>query len=257
MAVRLIAFATKQFQQSAGELAQSALRFGLSAELYTPQSQVMKDFARAYPDIARLRRGAGYWLWKPWLIKHALATSADGDVIVYADAGSQLIADPAPLIELTNRRPVAVFGHGWKSTPATMMRRWTKRDCFVLLGADREEFWNARCCTAGFQIYRNSSEARAFADELLVSSADPRVLTDIPNTMGLENFPEFVDHRHDQSVLSILALRHNLPEYPDPTQYGAPHLGATYGQIFDHHRHRSAPAYRRFWLALRSRLRRA
>ena len=56
--------------------------------------------------------------------------------------------------------------------------------------------------------------------------------------MGRENLPGYRDHRHDQSVLGILAERHALPHFPDPSQYGYPHVGATYGQVIDSHRSR-------------------
>lgn len=255
MAVRLITFATREFARSAAELQQSADRYGVPATVYTPASPEVMELVRAHPDIATSRRGAGYWLWKPWLFRHALATSADGDVILYADAGTSLVADPAPLIALTGVRPVVVFGHLSVGEPGGKLRRWTKRDCFVLLEADTEAYWNAQCCTAAFQLYRNGPEARAFVDELLQACTDPRILTDAPNVMGRANLPEFLDHRHDQSVLSILALKHALPEYADPSQYGLPHTGAPFGQVFDHHRRRHVPLPTRILRGLRRRLR--
>lgn len=254
MAVRVITFATRDFARSAAELEQSAARYGLPATIYTEASPEVADLVRTYPDIARSPRGAGYWLWKPWLTSHALATSPEGDVILYADAGSSLVSDPAPLVALTDTRPTVVFGHRRVGEPDGMLRCWTKRDCFVLLDADREEFWNAQCCTAAFQLYRNSLEARAFADELLQACTDPRILTDAPNVMGRDNLPEFRAHRHDQSVLTILALKHGLPEHADPSQYGRPHAGATFGQVFDHHRRRDIPVPSRLWRGLHRRL---
>lgn len=255
MAVRVITFATREFARSAVELQQSAARYGLPTTIYTPASPETQDMVRAHPDIAMSRRGAGYWLWKPWLLRHELANAADGDVILYADAGSALIADPATLVALTGPCPIVVFGHRSVGEPGGMLRRWTKRDCFVLLNADTEEFWNAQCCTATFQLYRNSPEARSFVDEMLAACTDPRILTDAPNVMGRANMPEFVDHRHDQSVLSILALKHALPEHTDPSQYGLPHTGAAFGQVFDHHRRRYVPLSTRIWRGLARRLR--
>jgi hypothetical protein len=35
---------------------------------------------------------------------------------------------------------------------------------------------------------------------------DVRMVSDLPNTQGLPNLPSFSDHRHDQSLLTILAL---------------------------------------------------
>lgn len=186
--------------------------------------------ARLHPTIARAPRGAGYWLWKPWLLNAALAAADDGDVVMYSDAGATLVADPRPLVELTQRHPVLIFGQGTKA------RVWTKRDCFVLLNADSERYWDAPTRCASFQLYRAGPLSRAFVAELLAACTDPRILTDLPNMMGRDNLPEFREHRHDQAVLGILAERYRLALLPDPSQYGAPHAGAPYGQVFDHHR---------------------
>lgn len=255
MAVRVITFATSEFARSADELARSAARYGLPTTIYAPASPEVIALKRAHPEITRLPRGAGYWLWKPWLIRHELATIPEGDVILYADSGCSLLGDPAVLVALTEARPIVVFGHRAIGEPDGMLRRWTKRDCFILLDADSEQCWNAQCCSATFQLYRNAPEARAFVDDLLAACTDPRILTDAPNVMGKDNLPEFVDHRHDQSVLSILALKYGLPEHPDPSQYGLPHTGAAFGHLFDHHRRRHVPLPTRIWRSLRRRLR--
>ena len=41
--------------------------------------------------------------------------------------------------------------------------------------------------------------------------ADERCVSDIPNQCGLENLDGFQDHRHDQSIITLLQLKYNLP----------------------------------------------
>jgi hypothetical protein len=43
--------------------------------------------------------------------------------------------------------------------------------------------------------------------EWLAGCEDQRILTDISNACGLPNFPDFVEHRHDQSVLTLCAIK--------------------------------------------------
>ncbi len=38
--------------------------------------------------------------------------------------------------------------------------------------------------------------------------------------MGKENYPGFVENRHDQTALSIIAKKHHLGYYRDPSQWG-------------------------------------
>jgi hypothetical protein len=232
MGVRLITFATREFQESADRLVRSAANFGLECTVYTPAARLVRDLRRRHPVISRGRRGYGYWLWKPALVADELSRAADGDVIFYCDAGADFVADPAPLVDLARRHEIVVFR---QSAPAS---EWTRRDCFVLMGADEERYWNAAAAVAGYVLFCAGARARAFAAEWLEACSDPRILTDAPNVMGRENLPGYRDHRHDQSVLGILAERHALPHFPDPSQYGYPHVGATYGQVIDSHRSR-------------------
>jgi hypothetical protein len=41
--------------------------------------------------------------------------------------------------------------------------------------------------------------------------------------MRLSNLQSFKDHRHDQSILSILAVKHNLEIFRDPSRWGNAH----------------------------------
>jgi hypothetical protein len=45
---------------------------------------------------------------------------------------------------------------------------------------------------------------------------DPRVVSDQPNRCGLPNLPGFIAHRHDQSILTNLVVKHGLrcPGHP-------------------------------------------
>ena len=47
-----------------------------------PYFYVMNKF------VLDLPRGAGYWLWKPYIIKDALASVEDGDYVFYVDSGA-------------------------------------------------------------------------------------------------------------------------------------------------------------------------
>lgn len=60
--------------------------------------------------------------------------------------------------------------------------------------------------------------------EWLKYATDARSITDQPNELGLPNYPEFCDHRHDQAVLSLLAKKWCLTMNRDATQYGEEEL---------------------------------
>ena len=65
-------------------------------------------------------------------------------------------------------------------------------------------------------MWKNSAFARAFVREWLMHALDPRVISDHPNVCGLPNHVGFIDHRHDQAILTNLVAKHGLtaPEVP-------------------------------------------
>ena len=62
---------------------------------------------------------------------------------------------------------------------------------------------------AGIQVYKNSKFTEKFLEEVLYYSQDKSIITDDPNTIGFKNYEEFIDNRHDQSILSILIKKYS------------------------------------------------
>lgn len=236
----MAAYATGPFGQAAQLLQASARRFGLKSVVYRPDHPVIAGLRRRHPDIMAAPRGAGYWLWKPFVTLDAMASVPEGTPVFYADVAMTVIADPWPLLALAERQPVTLFGSG----NAGDQGRWTKRDCFIELDADRAEYWDLPQLTAGMQLYRAGPEAQAFLARLADAMANPVAITDEPNIHGLPNLEGFRDHRHDQSILTILAHREKIPVAPDPSQFGGtggPTAARPFGQIVHLHRRRDVP----------------
>ena len=73
------------------------------------------DFIARNKDILERKRGAGYWLWKPYIIYHELYLASEGDIIIYSDAAVDFIANISHLIKLTEKQDIIVFKlTGWK-----------------------------------------------------------------------------------------------------------------------------------------------
>jgi hypothetical protein len=87
-------------------------------------------------------------------------------------------------------------------------KQYTKRDAFILLGADIPFYTDTPQFMAGIQIYKKSTFTEKFLEELLYYSQDKRIITDDPNTQGLNNYYGFVDNRHDQTILSIMIKKY-------------------------------------------------
>jgi hypothetical protein len=218
-------------------LAKSARHFGINdIRMYGPEHTVIQKLHQDYPTIMSQPHGGGYWLWKPFIIADAMSDAPLGTPILYLDSAMTIVSDPRGLIDLTTQHPAALF----KLVPDHPMSTWTKRDCFVELDADSEEYWSLPQVSAGFQLYRTGSFARDFVQELKEAMPHERRLTDMPNTHGLPDLPDFRAHRHDQSIITILAYRAGIPLFPDPSQHGKwgtqDALPAPYGKMLHIHR---------------------
>jgi hypothetical protein len=236
--VHHLTFCTPDYAGVARELRLSAAKWGLTTRTYTPRHPAVTAVAKAHPEIMRQARGAGYWLWKPAILLDTLNAVPDGDVVFYTDAGMTLIRDPRELFErATDEAPSVLFEHATSEDAPDFFKqsRWTKRDCFVLMDADRPEFWNATQVIAGFQMHRNGAKARALVSEWLRFASDDRILTDRPNTMGAPNLEGFVEHRHDQSILTNLAVKYGIVGQLDPCDEHA-----SQPRIVDLHRRRGS-----------------
>lgn len=235
----LVNFSTIEFKRAQEKLNASAVRFGIDETISWNKSDLKTtDFWRENRAILKQKRGAGYWLWKPYIILKALEKAALGDIVVYADSGIEIIQPLDPLFELLNeRRSIIVFSCG-----GHLNKTWTKRDCFKLLECDSEKYWNTEQRLASFQLYKKTPVTIKFVTEWLEMSRDARAITDMPNQLGEDNLDGFVDHRHDQSIFSLLTIRDNIEMFRDPTQFGdefkldSKFSNSKYGTILNHHR---------------------
>ncbi len=216
MRTLLISYANRPFHRSQQLLHASALRFGFD-QVHDYSDHWLRS-TRFYKDHERILsqpRGNGYWLWKPFLILDALSKVSDGDVVAYVDSGACFTGSAKPLIELAREREWLVFcneGH--------TARTWTKRDCFILMGCDNPSYHDAVQISAGQLFFRKSARMVKIVEEWLTYCMDPRIITDQENTCGQPNLPEFRDHRHDQSVISLLVAKYQIEQFRDPSQWG-------------------------------------
>ncbi|HEY6901815.1 MAG TPA: hypothetical protein VI233_14265, partial [Puia sp.] len=133
MAVILTNLSNRLYEDSRHRLNNSAAKSGIGTiRSYDFEDLRPTDFFRENKAILEHPTGMGYWLWKPYIIAEALKSASDGDIVVYADSGLEIIAPLEPLLDICrNGNPVLLFGNADSVNGA-----WTKRDCFVLMDCD-------------------------------------------------------------------------------------------------------------------------
>jgi hypothetical protein len=205
------------------------------------ESDIDPYFYRDHAQHFRDGRGFGYWVWKAYFITRLLKTAADDDVFFYVDAGNDVIADLTPLYEICqkNEQGIILFentdgeptGNVWKND------RWTKSDCFNLMNLKTPEYITGDQVNAAYMVFRKTDFSLTFFNLFLNYCENYNIISDAPNIT--ENFnTAFQDHRHDQSILSLLSILHKITILRDPCQWGnhRDRDREKYGQLFNHHR---------------------
>lgn len=233
----LINYAHRHFLQAQQLNTKSAIEVAHFDEAIAYSSHdIDRVFSQENQHILQQSKGAGYWLWKPYFIDKTLKQMNEGDLLFYSDSGAHFIHDIEPLIELLhNEHGLLLF----RLEDFHQNKKWTKRDCFVLMDLDHEPYISAPQVIASFIVCLNNSFSRDFIAQWLSYARDPRIITDELNTCGLPNYDEFVDHRHDQSILSLLSYKHNISTIPDISQHGNARRDPTIPQIMQHTRNKN------------------
>ena len=243
----IVSYADRSYRLSQERLMASALRAGIDERRAWGREALTRTWLyAAHQRVLDEWRGAGYWLWKPFIVNETLSEMADGDLVAYVDAGIEILASLRPIYGIcADKTDILLCAGHYDDVGApgpNVCGRWTKRDCFVCLGCDQPEVHRARMVDASFFVLRKTPRAVAFAREWLLWCCQRHLLTDDPNVCGRPNLPDFIDHRHDQSLLSLLAIREGLELFRHPSQYGndfaSTYGNSPYGTLLDHHRGR-------------------
>jgi hypothetical protein len=215
MNVTLVNLSNELFNTSRNRLNLSAKNIGIKQiNSYNFEDLRETEFFSNNQEILAYPKGMGYWLWKPYIILESLNKLKEDDILVYSDCGIELLHDIHPIIELTNNQSIILFGNANHQN-----YMWTKRDCFILMDCDTEEYWYSSHVDAAFIVLKKNDFVVNFVNEWLKFGKKKNIITDLPN-VTLENLNGFIEHRWDQSILSILAQKHKLNLYRMPTQFG-------------------------------------
>ena len=208
-------------------LNKSALIVGQADEAiaWTRDDLLSTDFYTSNHKILDQPRGAGFWSWKPYIILATLNKIGKDDWLIYSDAGKPFRRGDSE--RAGNNRIGNVINTTFDSiieyakqhngfTPGIWIphygsaKVWSKRDCFVGMGCDEPKYYDSGQVQAGYSCWSNSQQSRDFLNQWLNWVQIEAVISDNPNIYGKPNFPEFRDHRHDQSVMTNLVIKNNI-----------------------------------------------
>lgn len=168
-----------------------------------------EEFVEKNQNILNQYRGGGYWLWKPYIINETLKRLENDDLLFYIDSTyyfTETFTDLYKDIFNSNNNLLL-----WKNKPnesSYFLKNWCKRDVVQKYNMEDAVYnKNAQACWSGAILLKKNSFTDIFINEWLnMCCCDD--ITDRPSVGGNTN--DFIDHRHDQSLLSILVHKYNI-----------------------------------------------
>ena len=207
------------YKKQQDELNKLGLENGLIIHAYDDEWLKLTDFYEKNIEILSEPKGAGYWLWKPYIILTTLEKIPENDIVFYLDVDHYFLLNVGDrnFISLIKEHLSRDVYDSEREAPSQLFfvnhpntRGYCKRDTYILTGCDSKRYWDATMTYGGCQCWKNNFNSIKLVKEWLRFCCDKRIMTDIPSQLG-EEYPEYWSHRHDQAVLSLLIEKNNLP----------------------------------------------
>lgn len=165
------------------------------------------EFYKQNKEILDTPRGAGLWLWKPFIINEILKVIENDDAVLYADCGDLVLPG---LISYAKKymmnNDIFLISAGNKNFTN---KKYTKKECFIEMNCNEEKYFNEIQLEAGICGFKKSNFSTKFVNEWLNWCCKKSIIDDTKD-MAIQD-KDFIDHRHDQSILTNLQIKYDVP----------------------------------------------
>ena len=178
--------------------------------------QADTEFYSNNKKILSVKKGNGYWLWKPYIIYKTLQRLKDDDVLIYSDVDTIFLDSVSPLIEIMNKhkKDMLVFDSPNKEY------QYTKYNLCEDLGLTDKSIITSRQRYASYNLWRKTDTSLSFAKHWLHHCGNEVFISD-DNTSYTPGYIEhYVEHKHDQSIFSLLTKKNKIEAFRDPSNWG-------------------------------------
>lgn len=170
--------------------------------------EMLKDVNHKYKRFQHSR----YFAWKPQVIIKTLSQLSYGDYVIYHDAGRKcynykINRELRNFCNYVSKYHSGLFVNfsGWKNI------QHTKKECFEVMGCDSDYYLNHNQCNASWGYFQKNNFVIKFLNEWKSYCLhDSLIITDNDHPRGISEYPDFLEHRHDQSILTNLLLKYSV-----------------------------------------------
>ncbi len=195
--VYLISYADgpEVFHKNRKMLVYSGLQKGVSHFFNYKKDMIDPKFLEKHKDTFSKKHGAGYWIWKPWVIQDALKKIPENAYVFYCDSGFVFKGDVSPILDLLKTKDMVLMTYTNKELYGPLSKT-TKEEAFIKTGCDTQECRNFYLLWAGMIFMKNTPATRSFIQKWLTYCEDPELLG--PESKYLPS-----RHNYDQSLLGV------------------------------------------------------
>ena len=203
--ITFITYGDQNFERSRNRIIREAQSFGVFDRTigYTPLD-IDHEYAERNKKLLSRKRGGGYWAWKSYFVYRTLLGASDGDIVFYNDAGSTFRRDPTPLIALAARYGAVMFRINLP------IQDWAKGVVFKHLKMPINLWGKQPTIIGGTVILQRRPHTLELARQWMLLCQNMTLITD-DVAKGVPNHPNFKEHRHDQSIWTLLVYKFGLP----------------------------------------------
>jgi hypothetical protein len=166
--------------------------------------------------VSNNKRGYGYWIWKCYLIKKVMQDMEMGDIILYTDSGCELNIKGRPrmfeYIKLVMKNDTLAMKICFPE------KQYTKMDLMHSIKCPQEHIDDGQV-EAMIIFLKKTEKNMRILDEIieLYERDNYHFVDDTPSV--IENDKIFKEHRHDQSIFSLIFKKYDCFTIPDETYF--------------------------------------
>jgi len=222
MNLHLISFGApdEKYAYTRNRFYNEALNFGVFNSIKVFSELESFEYAKdllEHKDFLYSTRGFGYWIWKYFLTSKLMSEIENDDIIMYCDSGCTLNQNGLSRLEYyvntAYKNGSLVFDVGHPEFKYTKMDTYNR-----IFEKNLKHLETNQICATAFFLKNNSINKKLITEikNILIENGYHYVSDEQSN---LKNDSRFLEHRHDQSIFSLIAKKNNFFVIPDETYW--------------------------------------
>jgi hypothetical protein len=210
--ITFLSFADKKYHATLDRIKNEAISSSFFDKVKTYTENDLPDDLKKF--CISNKRGFGYWIWKPYFVYKTINEINEDDILVYCDAGCSIntkgnerFNDYIEMVKNDSCGNISFqTGH--------LEKKFTKGEVFKYFDAyeHSDSGMIANCCIVLRKNEHTSNIVKLWYDTCINQR---HLITDSPSSVP--NDPSFYDHRHDQSIFSVIRKKYGTIFLDDET----------------------------------------